>query len=105
MTGDSPWADATEGGGAAPSETTAPLEVTTDLVRDLLREQHPDLAELSVRRVVGGWGNQMWRLGDDPRGAGPVDGHRLWSTADGTSLAATARLAPAAADTGPGPQR
>lgn len=40
-------------------------EVTADLVRDLLRDQHPDLAELALRPVDGGWGNQMWRLGDD----------------------------------------
>jgi len=40
-------------------------EMTADLVRDLLREQHPDLAELPIREVAGGWGNQMWRLGDD----------------------------------------
>lgn len=39
-------------------------EVTADLVRDLLREQHPDLADLPIREVAGGWGNQMWRLGD-----------------------------------------
>ncbi|MGW3044615.1 AfsR/SARP family transcriptional regulator [Kitasatospora sp. NPDC001159] len=32
-----------------------------DLVRDLLRDQHPDLAELPIREVAGGWGNQMWR--------------------------------------------
>ena len=43
----------------------AEIEVTADLVRDLLREQHPDLAELPIREVAGGWGNQMWRLGDD----------------------------------------
>ncbi|WP_245923230.1 phosphotransferase [Paractinoplanes atraurantiacus] len=36
-----------------------------DLVRDLLRDQHPDLADLPIREVAGGWGNQMWRLGDD----------------------------------------
>jgi aminoglycoside phosphotransferase (APT) family kinase protein len=36
-----------------------------ELVRTLLKEQHPDLAELELREVVGGWGNQMWRLGDD----------------------------------------
>lgn len=36
-----------------------------DLVRDLLREQHPDLAALPIREVAGGWGNQMWRLGDE----------------------------------------
>ncbi|MFB9932005.1 aminoglycoside phosphotransferase family protein [Amycolatopsis halotolerans] len=39
--------------------------ITADLVRDLLREQHPDLAGLAIREVPGGWGNQMWRLGDD----------------------------------------
>ncbi|WP_136517998.1 phosphotransferase [Cellulomonas telluris] len=38
---------------------------SADLVRALLREQHPDLAGLSLREVAGGWGNQMWRLGDD----------------------------------------
>ena len=41
------------------------IEVSEGLVRDLLREQHPDLADLPIREVVGGWGNQMWRLGDD----------------------------------------
>jgi aminoglycoside phosphotransferase (APT) family kinase protein len=41
------------------------LEVTGDLVRDLLRDQHPDLAALPIRAVAGGWGNQMWRLGDE----------------------------------------
>ena len=43
----------------------AEIEITASLIRDLLRDQHPDLAELPVRRVEGGWGNQMWRLGDD----------------------------------------
>jgi aminoglycoside phosphotransferase (APT) family kinase protein len=36
-----------------------------ELVRTLLKEQHPDLAELALKEVVGGWGNQMWRLGED----------------------------------------
>jgi aminoglycoside phosphotransferase (APT) family kinase protein len=36
-----------------------------DLVRALLREQHPDLADLELRDVDGGWGNQQWRLGED----------------------------------------
>jgi aminoglycoside phosphotransferase (APT) family kinase protein len=40
-------------------------ELTASLVRDLLRQQHPDLAELPLREVEGGWGNQMWRLGDE----------------------------------------
>jgi aminoglycoside phosphotransferase (APT) family kinase protein len=37
----------------------------TALVRELLREQHPDLAGLELREVDGGWDNQMWRLGED----------------------------------------
>ncbi|MEU3933906.1 aminoglycoside phosphotransferase family protein [Streptomyces sp. NPDC029044] len=41
------------------------IEISEGLVRDLLREQHPDLAELPIREVAGGWGNQMWRLGDE----------------------------------------
>lgn len=41
------------------------IEITADLVRDLLQEQHPDLAGLAIREVAGGWGNQMWRLGDE----------------------------------------
>ncbi|MFI5696995.1 aminoglycoside phosphotransferase family protein [Kribbella sp. NPDC051586] len=36
-----------------------------ELVRTLLKEQHPDLADLELKEVVGGWGNQMWRLGED----------------------------------------
>ncbi|MFB7887791.1 phosphotransferase [Cellulosimicrobium cellulans] len=40
-------------------------ETTADLVREALAEQHPDLAGLPLREVAGGWGNQMWRLGDD----------------------------------------
>ncbi|MEV0678608.1 phosphotransferase [Actinosynnema sp. NPDC050436] len=39
--------------------------ITAALVRDLLRDQHPDLAGLPLREVEGGWGNQMWRLGDE----------------------------------------
>lgn len=41
------------------------IEVTAGLVRELLREQHPDLAGLPIREVPGGWGNQMWRLGQE----------------------------------------
>jgi aminoglycoside phosphotransferase (APT) family kinase protein len=36
-----------------------------DLVRALLREQHPDLAGLELRDVAGGWDNQQWRLGSE----------------------------------------
>ncbi|UGT56307.1 aminoglycoside phosphotransferase family protein [Nocardia asteroides] len=45
--------------------TAGEIEITADLVRALLREQHPDLAELAISEVAGGWGNQMWRLGDE----------------------------------------
>jgi aminoglycoside phosphotransferase (APT) family kinase protein len=36
-----------------------------ELVRALLQEQHPDLAELPLTEVAGGWDNKMWRLGDE----------------------------------------
>ncbi|MFB9237718.1 aminoglycoside phosphotransferase family protein [Plantactinospora siamensis] len=58
-------------------------EVTIDreLVRSLLADQHPDLAGLELRPVDGGWGNVMWRLGDElavrlPRQADSGDGLR-----------------------------
>jgi len=41
------------------------FELTAELVRDLLREQHPDLADHPVRLGARGWDNQLWRLGDD----------------------------------------
>jgi hypothetical protein len=31
-----------------------------DLVRALLRDQHPDLRDLELRDVNGGWDNQQW---------------------------------------------
>ncbi|MDN5919791.1 MAG: aminoglycoside phosphotransferase family protein [Pseudonocardia sp.] len=40
-------------------------EITARLVRELLQDQHPDLAGLPLGEVEGGWGNQMWRLGDE----------------------------------------
>jgi aminoglycoside phosphotransferase (APT) family kinase protein len=40
-------------------------EVTADLIAELLREQHPDLAGLPLRFGARGWDNQLWRLGDD----------------------------------------
>src|SRR3984957_11384661 len=45
--------------------TEIETEITAGLIRDLLRDQHPDLADLPLREVEGGWGNQMWRLGDE----------------------------------------
>ncbi|GHE06894.1 aminoglycoside phosphotransferase family protein [Streptomyces alanosinicus] len=40
-------------------------EITAELVRDLLRDQHPDLADRPLRLGARGWDNQLWRLGDD----------------------------------------
>ncbi|MEV7391111.1 aminoglycoside phosphotransferase family protein [Streptomyces sp. NPDC091215] len=45
--------------------TDSKIEITAELVHDLLKDQHPDLAGLPIREVAGGWGNQMWRLGDE----------------------------------------
>jgi len=66
--------------------TDTDTEVTEELVRGLLRDQHPDLAELPLREVDGGWGNQMWRLGDElavrvqrmDAGPGPQPKERRW---------------------------
>ncbi|THA75581.1 aminoglycoside phosphotransferase family protein [Streptomyces sp. A0642] len=44
---------------------TTGTEMTAELVRELLREQHPDLADRAVRLGARGWDNQLWRLGDD----------------------------------------
>ncbi|GAA2813925.1 aminoglycoside phosphotransferase family protein [Saccharopolyspora taberi] len=41
------------------------LKFEQDLVRALLRDQHPDLADLELRDVAGGWDNQHWRLGEE----------------------------------------
>ncbi len=40
------------------------VEVDEALVRGLLREQHPDLADLPLRRAPHGWDNVTFRLGD-----------------------------------------
>lgn len=46
---------------------TPPAEHPIDqaLVRALLRQQHPDLADASLRKMDSGWDNVMFRLGDD----------------------------------------
>jgi aminoglycoside phosphotransferase (APT) family kinase protein len=41
------------------------LRFEQELVRALLRDQHPDLADLELRDVSGGWDNQQWRLGEE----------------------------------------
>ncbi|MGA4844501.1 aminoglycoside phosphotransferase family protein [Streptomyces sp. G45] len=45
--------------------THTDIEITAELVRDLLRDQHPDLADRPLRLGARGWDNQLWRLGDD----------------------------------------
>ncbi|WP_029253544.1 aminoglycoside phosphotransferase family protein [Paraoerskovia marina] len=42
----------------------ADVRIDTDLVRELLREQHPDLATLPLRPETDGWDNATLRLGD-----------------------------------------
>jgi aminoglycoside phosphotransferase (APT) family kinase protein len=41
------------------------MEITAELVQDLLRDQHPDLADRPVTLGARGWDKQLWRLGDD----------------------------------------
>jgi aminoglycoside phosphotransferase (APT) family kinase protein len=45
--------------------TQVEIEMTAQLVRELVRDQHPDLADRPVRLGARGWDNQLWRLGDD----------------------------------------
>ena len=41
------------------------VEVDESLVRSLLVEQHPDLAELPMTHIEAGWDNTLWRLGGE----------------------------------------
>ena len=43
---------------------TAEVEVSPDLVRRLLADQHPDLARLPVKFFANGWDNELYRVGD-----------------------------------------
>jgi hypothetical protein len=43
----------------------AEVDVTGDLVRRLLAEQHPDLARIRVELLANGWDNVMFRVGDE----------------------------------------
>jgi aminoglycoside phosphotransferase (APT) family kinase protein len=50
-----------------PQITKAPaaeVVVDIDIVRNLLRTQHPDLSELPLEEVAPGWDNFIYRLGD-----------------------------------------
>jgi len=42
----------------------ADVEVSADLVRRLLADQHPDLACLPVEFLANGWDNELYRVGD-----------------------------------------
>jgi aminoglycoside phosphotransferase (APT) family kinase protein len=42
----------------------AEVEVSAELLRDLLRDQHPDLSSLSIDPMDAGWDNLMFRLGN-----------------------------------------
>ncbi len=55
----------TEGQLASVGTPASEIEIDAKLVYDLLAEQHPDLAQLSIRLVDAGWDNTMLRLGDD----------------------------------------
>lgn len=43
----------------------AELDIGPDLVRGLLSEQHPDLADRPLSLLAHGWDNVLFRLGDD----------------------------------------
>lgn len=43
----------------------ADVDVTLELARELLRAQHPDLADQPLRIAANGWDNVVVRLGDD----------------------------------------
>ena len=43
----------------------ADIDVSTTLVRDLLRAQHPDLSQLSITEAASGWDNAIFRVGDE----------------------------------------
>ncbi|GAA3152709.1 hypothetical protein GCM10010466_49640 [Planomonospora alba] len=60
--------------------THTEIEITAELVRELLRDQHPDLADHPVRLGARGWDNQLWRLGDDLAVRLP------WATRDADAL-------------------
>ena len=64
----------------------AEVDIDEPLVRDLLEQQHPDLAGLILHEVGFGFDNSLWRLGFDlllrlPRrlmGAELVENEQRW---------------------------
>lgn len=54
-----------DGGNEPPPATpAAEVEIDPELVRALLRHQHPDLAHLDLEPLDAGWDNALFRLGD-----------------------------------------
>jgi aminoglycoside phosphotransferase (APT) family kinase protein len=50
---------------ARTAEPPSEVEVTPELARALLSDQHPDLADLPIAHAEDGWDNVMLRLGDE----------------------------------------
>jgi aminoglycoside phosphotransferase (APT) family kinase protein len=48
----------------AAGEPTADVGITPQSARALLRDQHPDLADLPIALAETGWDNEVYRLGD-----------------------------------------
>jgi len=70
----------------------AEIEITSELVGSLVRDQHQDLADLPLAYFNSGWDNALYRLGDDflvrlPRRA-------LGATLNEREVKALPRLAP-----------
>ena len=47
------------------STPDADIDVSSELVQRLLRDQHPELADLPLELVANGWDNTIYRLGRD----------------------------------------
>jgi aminoglycoside phosphotransferase (APT) family kinase protein len=71
---------------AAHNMPAAEVVITDDLVRGLLRDQHPDLLGFPLSEFTNGWDNIIFRLGDEyavrlPRremAAGPLLDEQRW---------------------------
>jgi aminoglycoside phosphotransferase (APT) family kinase protein len=67
-----------------PPDASADVEISVELARSLVEEQHPDLLG-PVRALSSGWDNDVFRLGPDhlirlPRRALALHGHHLETT-------------------------
>ncbi|WP_431032281.1 aminoglycoside phosphotransferase family protein [Streptomyces sp. P6-2-1] len=49
----------------SPDTAAAPPDITEGLLRHLVRERFPHLAELPIRLGARGWDYQVWRLGEE----------------------------------------